>query len=76
VSDRIKKILNEKSEVHQLRLQRLGEVAEDYPLTENAIILAQKPQIVGINTLLMNPATSREDFIFYIDRIASVLIEQ
>jgi uridine kinase len=76
VSDRIKKTLSEKSEAHQLRLQQLDQVAEDYPLTENAIVMAPKSQIVGINTLLMNPLTSREDFIFYVDRIACVLIEQ
>lgn len=76
VADRIKKILHEKSEAHQLQLQRLGQVAEEYPLTKNAFILPQKSQIVGMHTLLMDPATSREDFIFYVDRIACLIIEQ
>jgi len=76
VADRIKKILAQKSEQHQQQLLRLGMVAEDVALSENAIVLEQKPQIVGINTLLLNPTLLREDFIFYFDRVAALLIER
>jgi uridine kinase len=55
---------------------RLGLVAEDAALSNNAIVLEQKPQIIGINTLLLNPTLLREDFIFYFDRIAALLVER
>jgi uridine kinase len=76
VSDRIKKILQTKSKQHQLQLLRLGQVADDSELSENAIVLEQKPQIVGVNTLLLNPELSREDFVSYFDRVATLLIER
>ncbi|KAF2083829.1 uridine-cytidine kinase-like protein-like 1 [Saccharata proteae CBS 121410] len=75
ISDRIQKILNTKSHQHQFELRRLGKIAKDAPLSPNVIIMPQKRQIVGINTLLLNPYLDREDFIFYFDRIASLLIE-
>lgn len=76
VSDRIQKILSHKSKLHQIELRRLGEVAEDAPLSSNAIILKQTNQIRGINTLLLNPETPREDYIFYFDRMVALLIER
>ncbi|OCK75925.1 uridine-cytidine kinase-like protein-like 1 [Lepidopterella palustris CBS 459.81] len=76
VSDRIEKILAHKSKMHQIELRRLGKVAEDAPLSTNAIILNQTHQILGINTLLLNPETSREDYIFYFDRMVALLIER
>lgn len=76
VSDRIKKILQTKSKQHQLQLLRLGQVADVSELSENAIVLEQKPQIVGVNTLLLNPQLGREDFVFYFDRVATLLIER
>ena len=76
VSDRIQKSLLQKSEAHQQRLLQLGRAAQGNPLMEYATILEQKPQIVAIHTLLQNPALSREDFIFYFDRVASLLIER
>jgi uridine kinase len=76
VSDRIKKILQTKSKQHQLQLLRLGQVADDSELSANAIVLEQKPQMVGVNTLLLNPQLGREDFVFYFDRVATLLIER
>jgi len=76
VSDRIQKILSHKSKLHQIELRRLGEVAEDAPLSSNATILKQTNQIRGINTLLLNPETPREDYIFYFDRMVALLIER
>jgi uridine kinase len=77
VSDSIKKTLNQKSTQHQLELARLGLFAENTPLAaKNTILIEQTPQIKGMNTLLMDPMTDREDFIFYFDRIASLLVER
>lgn len=76
VSDRIKKHLGEKSLLHQQQLLKLGQVSEDAPLSENVVEIEQKTQIVAINTLLLKPSLPREDFIFYFDRVASLLIER
>lgn len=76
VSDRIRKTLDQKSRSHQHELQYLGNVCEDAPLSENVIILDHTNQIRGINSLLMSTELSGEDFIFYFDRLAVMLIER
>jgi uridine kinase len=76
VSDQIRKTLGEKSLAHRRQLEKLGQVAEMAPMSENVFVLDQKPQIVAINTLLQNPLMLREDFIFYFDRVVSILIER
>lgn len=77
VSDSIKKTLHSKSTEHQLELARLGLLAENSMLyNEDRALIEQTPQIMGMNTLLMDPATDREDFIFYFDRVASLLVEK
>jgi len=74
VSDQIRRTLATKSAQHQLELQRLGQIAEESPLSPNAIVLEQTKQVRGIHTLLMNPTTSKEDYIFYFDRMVAMLI--
>jgi len=76
VSERIKKTLKQKSRMHQVELKRLGAHAESNPLSDNVIVLDQKPQIVGINSLLLTPNINRENFIFYFDRMAALLVER
>lgn len=76
VSDRIHNTLQHKSRLHQLELRRLGKASEDASLSENVIILQPTNQVRGINTLLMSPELCREDFIFYFDRLALMLVEK
>ena len=76
VSDRIHKTLQQKSKLHQDELRRLDKVSEDAPLSNHVGILEHTNQIRGINTLLMDPVLSREDFIFYFDRLVVMLIEK
>ncbi|KAF2188121.1 uridine-cytidine kinase 2 [Zopfia rhizophila CBS 207.26] len=76
VSHQIQKTLSHKSAQHQAELRRLGKIAEDAPLSSNALVLKQTNQVHGIHTLLMNPQTSREDYVFYFDRMVSMLIEK
>ena len=76
VTGQIQKTLAHKSAQHQLELTRLGKIAEDTPLSSNAIILEQTNQIKGIHTLLMNPNTSSENYIFYFDRMAALLVDK
>lgn len=45
-------------------------------MSSNVIELDQTPQVQGVNTILLDSETNREDFIFYFDRIASMLVEK
>jgi uridine kinase len=76
IVDRVQKTLSQKSELHQRQLLKLGQAADEAPLSENVNVLQQKRQIVAVHTLLLNPTLPREDFIFYFDRLAALLIEK
>lgn len=76
VSDRIHKTLKEKSREHQQKLRQLGQVSEDMPLSNHINILEHTNQVRGINTILMDPDLDREEFIFYFDRLAVMLIDK
>ena len=76
IVDQVRKTLSIKSKAHQQELKRLGKSTEEDPLSPNVIVLEQKPQMLGLNTILLDPETDREDFIFYFDRVASLLIER
>ena len=76
VVEHVKRTLKEKSRRHQEDLQRLGQQVEDEPLTSNVVILKQTRQIVGMSTIIQNPMTLEVDFIFYIDRLSSLLVEK
>ena len=76
VSMQIKNTLQNKSALHQKELIRLGKIAEDSPLSNNALVLPQTPQIKAIHTILMDPNTRRDDFVFYFDRIISLMTEK
>lgn len=77
ISDRVRSILSHKSTQHTLELKRLGQWASTMPLdNDHCIILTQTPQIRGIHTLLLNPLTDREDFIFMFDRLTMLLLSR
>jgi len=76
VVDRVKKTLKEKSKMHQEALKRLGDNAEDAPLGPNVVVLEDSSQLKGLNTIILDPVTEREDFIFCFDRIATMLVEK
>lgn len=76
VSDRINKTLTNKSKLHQVELKRLGKSAEDAPLSDNVTVLEHTPQVAALNTILLNPETLAEDFIFYFDRLATLMVER
>ncbi|CUA78433.1 uridine kinase [Rhizoctonia solani] len=44
--------------------------------TDNLVVLRQTPQLRGIYTILRDRETSREDFIFYADRLATLICEK
>lgn len=76
VIDHVRKILKQKSLAHQADLRRLGQDGETAPLTDNVIVLEESRQIRGLNSILLDPDTTREIFIFYFNRMAGLLIEK
>jgi len=78
ISTHVKRMLTERS----CRLRAvMGSTPRPLPLDlslkagSNLVVLEQKPQLKGIYTVLRDRKTSREDFIFYTDRLATLLIE-
>ncbi|MCJ1477702.1 Uridine kinase [Lambiella insularis] len=72
----IQRLLAEKSRKHQNELHRLGKEAADEPLSSNVLLLKETRQIIGMNTIIQNPRTQEVDFIFYFDRLATLLVER
>ncbi|KAI9836554.1 MAG: hypothetical protein M1819_001186 [Sarea resinae] len=76
VVQHIQRTLSEKSKAHQEELNKLGKDAEDERLSPNVLLLKQTPQLVGMSTILQDPKTNSEDFVFYFDRLATLLVER
>jgi uridine kinase len=72
----IEQKLLEKSRHHRAALTRLELEAQSKPLSKKVIVLKETPQLKGMNTIIHDIDTSSEDFIFYFDRLAALLIEQ
>ncbi|KAH0547687.1 hypothetical protein FGG08_000176 [Glutinoglossum americanum] len=72
----IQRTLVEKSEKHRAELQKLGKEVSEEPLSSSVLLLRQTPQLLGMSTILQNEETNREDFIFYFDRLATLLVER
>lgn len=68
--------LLEKSTHHRAALTQLELDAANQPLSDRVVILHPTPQLKGMSTILENIDTKPEDFIFYFDRLASLLLEQ
>jgi uridine kinase len=76
VTQYIERKLIEKSKAHRAELKELGSNCENEPLGRSVALLEQTSQLKGISTIIQDVDTSPEDFIFYFDRIATLLIEQ
>ena len=76
VVEHVQRTLKEKSQKHQEELRRLGQEVEDEALSDRVLLLEQTRQIVGMNTIIQDPLTKEVDFIFYFDRLASLLVER
>jgi uridine kinase len=72
----IQRALTEKSKKHREALQELGKEALEEPPSKNLHVLKQSPQLLGMSTIIQDQETSREDFIFYFDRLATLLVER
>ncbi|CAK7274273.1 Uridine kinase [Sporothrix epigloea] len=71
----IQQILLDKSKKHQATLKRLGRESMNTALSERVVFLPQTPQLRGMSTIIHNVDTTSEDFIFYFDRLSTLLIE-
>ncbi|KUJ16174.1 uridine kinase [Mollisia scopiformis] len=71
----IERKLIEKSKTHRAELRKLGQNSQDDPLSVKVLLLEQTSQVKGMNTIIQDIDTSAEDFIFYFDRMATLLIE-
>ena len=76
ITDHVRKSLAVKSKEHRAELKRLNRGSEEVPLDLKIDVLQETSQIKGINTIILDPKTSREDFIFNVNRMASLLIER
>ncbi|RIA98715.1 uracil phosphoribosyltransferase-domain-containing protein [Glomus cerebriforme] len=45
-------------------------------IPENVIVLDQTPQLKGIHTIIRDRNTQRDDFIFYSERLAAIVVER
>lgn len=72
----IQQKLLEKSADHTEALRRLtlGSISE--PISNKVLVLEKTPQLRGMNTIIHDTDTNSEDFIFYFDRTATLLVEQ
>jgi uridine kinase len=76
VVNQIRQLLEEKSMRHNIELERLGRQVEDEPFSTHIMFMEQKPQVEAMSTIVRNPATEQVDFVFYIDRLAALLVEK
>ena len=72
----IQQKLVENSRHHRAALQQLELQAQSEPLSKKVVILKATAQLKGMNTIIRDIDTSPEDFIFYFDRLATLIIEQ
>ncbi|KAE8166385.1 putative uridine kinase [Aspergillus tamarii] len=72
----IQRKLDEKSEKHRAELDQLRKIASELQLSPNVMVMPSTSQFVGMNTILQDPKTEQVDFVFYFDRLASLLIEK
>ena len=76
VVEHIRRRLDEKTEKHSADLEKLRRLAAEEDLSPNVIIVEQTSQLKGMHTILQDPSTEQVDFVFYFDRLASLLIER
>ncbi|KAF8477561.1 uridine kinase family-domain-containing protein [Kalaharituber pfeilii] len=72
----IQRALQEKSAQHIQTLVTLGQYEPEEPLSANVDALPDTAQMKGMHTIIHNRETSREDFIFYFDRMSTLLVER
>ncbi|WZH43287.1 uridine kinase family-domain-containing protein [Fusarium acuminatum] len=72
----VEKKLFEKSRHHREALSQLEAASKNSLLSDRVVVLDDTRQLRFMNTILQDIDTDPEDFIFYFDRLASLIIEQ
>ncbi|KAG0652880.1 Uridine-cytidine kinase 1 [Hyphodiscus hymeniophilus] len=67
--------LIDKSQSHRAALKKLGQSSEDDVLSEKVLLLERTPQLRAMSTIIQDIDSSTEDFIFYFDRLSTLLVE-
>ena len=75
IVNQVRRMLKDKSIRHKADLDKLGQAVEDNGLPDKFMLPEHKPQIRAIGTILRNTVTTQEDFVFYFNRLAAILIE-
>ncbi|KAG9245252.1 uridine-cytidine kinase-like protein-like 1 [Calycina marina] len=75
VTQYIERKLFEKSKSHRADLKKLGERSEEEMLSDKVHVLKPKNQLRGMSTIIQDIDTSAEEFVFYFDRLATLLVE-
>jgi len=68
--------LIDKSKSHQAALKKLGQSSGDDVLSGKVFLLDKTSQLRAMSTIIQDVDTSAEDFIFYFDRLSTLLVEQ
>jgi uridine kinase len=79
ISTHIRRKLEERSNRfrHKMAIPHLKLHPEEYELQDlDLTVLNQTPQLKGIFTILRDRTTTRQDFIFFMDRLATLLAEK
>lgn len=72
----IEQKLLEKSKHHRQALLQLELQAACEPLSKKTVVMKPSSQLQAMSTIIRDIDTSPEDFIFYFDRLATLIIEQ
>ena len=76
IVNQVRRLLEEKSERHNAELAKLGKAVEEEPLPPSVILMDRNPQVEGLATILRDSHTEQVDFVFYLDRLATMLVEK
>ncbi|CAG8606490.1 10466_t:CDS:10, partial [Dentiscutata erythropus] len=74
ITKHIQRQLNERR--YSFRWELLKKIDYNGELPKNVIVLDQTPQLKGIHTIMRDRDTQRDDFIFYSERLATLVIER
>ncbi|CAG8717019.1 35534_t:CDS:10 [Gigaspora margarita] len=74
ITKHIQRQLNERR--YSFRWELLKKIDYNEELPKTVIVLEQTPQLKGIHTIMRDRDTQRDDFIFYSERLASLVIER
>lgn len=73
----IQRALLKKSDEHIETLRQLNQGHDaDEPLPTNIKVLRDSSQLKGMHTILHDCETTREEFVFYFDRVSTLLVER